>query len=120
MLNKYLRTTIYSTSIQHMHFFNIYGTVFQHLFNIIHPFNNHFAPPTASPRRPILPMEGPVKDTPLALCDPNTVRGEQVVRNTTMGFVKGGRGRKAEIMSCWLMLVSRCQQCWLRDANHVG
>lgn len=41
--------------------------------------------------RPILPMEGPVKDTPLALCDPNTVQLDDVVRNTTMGFVKGGQ-----------------------------
>lgn len=41
--------------------------------------------------RPILPMDGPVKDTPLALCDPNTVKVEDVVQNTTMGFVKGGQ-----------------------------
>eukprot|EP00435_Cladocopium_sp_Y103_P051414 s96_g16.t1 len=41
--------------------------------------------------RPILPMEGPVKDTPLAVCDPNTVQLEHVVPNKVLGFVKGGQ-----------------------------
>lgn len=41
--------------------------------------------------RPILPMEGPVKNTPLALCDPNTVKIDMIVPSRIIGFVKGGQ-----------------------------
>ncbi|CAJ1404279.1 unnamed protein product [Effrenium voratum] len=40
--------------------------------------------------RPVLPMKGPVKDTPLALCDPNTVNVEDTVNTELHGFVSGG------------------------------
>ncbi|CAE7197690.1 BCAT2 [Symbiodinium natans] len=41
--------------------------------------------------RPVLPMKGPVKSFPLALCDPNTVKVEEVLSQETYGFVAGGQ-----------------------------
>jgi len=41
--------------------------------------------------RPVLPMEGPVKRIPLAMCDPNTVSVEDIVEQEIHGFVKGGQ-----------------------------
>ncbi len=41
--------------------------------------------------RPILPMKGPVKNTPLALCDPNTVEIDSIVPSRIIGFVKEGQ-----------------------------
>merc|ERR1712190_214028 len=42
--------------------------------------------------RPVLPMKGPVQKTPLAVCDPSSIRLEDVipvnVRRDSMGYVK--------------------------------
>lgn len=41
--------------------------------------------------RPVLPMRGPVTAAPLALCDPNTVRMDEIVPQDLYGFVPGGQ-----------------------------
>jgi hypothetical protein len=41
--------------------------------------------------RPVLPMRGPVQNTPLAVCDPRTVNVEDVVPQDLYGFVPGGQ-----------------------------
>ncbi|CAE7347755.1 BCAT6 [Symbiodinium natans] len=41
--------------------------------------------------RPVPPMAGPVRSTPLALCDPNTVKIEDCVPTEIHGFVPGGQ-----------------------------
>lgn len=41
--------------------------------------------------RPVLPMQGPVKNTPLAVCDPNTVKMDEIVPQDLYGFVPGGQ-----------------------------
>eukprot|EP00418_Pyrodinium_bahamense_P003846 CAMPEP_0179023340 /NCGR_PEP_ID=MMETSP0796-20121207/6878_1 /TAXON_ID=73915 /ORGANISM="Pyrodinium bahamense, Strain pbaha01" /LENGTH=284 /DNA_ID=CAMNT_0020719245 /DNA_START=292 /DNA_END=1143 /DNA_ORIENTATION=+ len=41
--------------------------------------------------RPVLPMQGPVRNTPLAVCDPNTVEMDDIVPQDLYGFVPGGQ-----------------------------
>lgn len=41
--------------------------------------------------RPVPPMAGPVKKTPLAVCDPSTVKVEDCVPIEMYGFVPGGQ-----------------------------
>lgn len=41
--------------------------------------------------RPVLPMKGPVQNTPLAVCDPNTVEMSEIVPQDLYGFVPGGQ-----------------------------
>ncbi|CAE6972554.1 BCAT2 [Symbiodinium sp. CCMP2592] len=41
--------------------------------------------------RPVPPMAGPVKSTPLAVCDPSTVKVEDCVPIEMYGFVPGGQ-----------------------------
>mmetsp|Transcript_57930 Transcript_57930/g.130281 ORF Transcript_57930/g.130281 Transcript_57930/m.130281 type:complete len:354 (-) Transcript_57930:246-1307(-) len=41
--------------------------------------------------RPVLPMIGPVQNTPLAVCDPNTVKMDEIVPQDLYGFVPGGQ-----------------------------
>ncbi|CAJ1399007.1 unnamed protein product [Effrenium voratum] len=41
--------------------------------------------------RPVLPMVGPVRGVPLAVCDPNTISVEDIVPQEVHGFVPGGQ-----------------------------
>jgi len=41
--------------------------------------------------RPVLPMQSPVQNTPLAVCDPGTVEMDDIVPQDVYGFVPGGQ-----------------------------